>query len=84
METTDFKNSLDAIYRDMRVRIELGLIDMESDVDFQNQLWEAVAEKLPDRVPEEQYAVNLFSVVLGAISERILREYFTERGGDWW
>jgi hypothetical protein len=78
------KEELNAVYEDMLVRVELGLTSNGSNhIDgnaFVHNLIEAIQEKAQDRYE----GLDAFSIVFGAVSERILRQYYNEQGKEWW
>ena len=82
------KTELNAIYEDMKARIEMGLLtddDGELCGDaFGNHLREAILEKMPQEQSDKHRNVDIFSVAFGAISERILRQHYDEQGKEWW
>lgn len=83
------KSQLDSIYRDMMARIQMGLLNNEDGEicgdAFGENLREAILEKMPaEQQSDKHRKVDIFSVAFGAISERILREHYQEKGKEWW
>lgn len=80
------------IYNDIKVQQELGIIHPERDQDeFMAHVWFAVAEKLPKKFHPQDVDGNiqvgyadLFSVLFGTVTERLIREHYETQGKDWW
>ena len=76
---------LQSIYNDMKAREELGLVSFDDVENYSLQLWEAVAEKVPEEYhPSTIGEVNLFGAIFGTISEKLIREHRTQEGKEWW
>lgn len=80
------------IYKDIKVQQELGIIHPErNQEEYMAHVWYAVAEKIPEKFhPKDEdgtikvgYA-DLFSVLFGTVSERLIREYYADKGEEWW
>lgn len=76
------KEALNDVYLDMKARIDMGLTDFDDADSFMMNLWEAIAEKLPEQYhPEVRGEIDAFSAFFGTVSERLIREHY---GLDWW
>jgi hypothetical protein len=85
METAVSRDMLKSIYNDMHVRIEMGLASFDDAESFMEHLWDAIAERLPEEYhPEKPKHVDMFSTMFGTVSERLIREHYSEEGGEWW
>lgn len=81
-------SQLDAIYKDMLARLEMGMLN-NGDGQLDGELWgehlrEAITERMPGELSDKHRSLDIFSVAFGAISERILRSYYDSEGKEWW
>lgn len=89
MDSPLTSKQLDAVYRDMQARIEMGLLtNDEQELDgalLRTHLLEAIKEKaFKDSEPEKSVDLDHFSIAFGIITERIIREVCTKHGMEWW
>jgi hypothetical protein len=76
---------LRSIYEDMLARVQMGLVDLEDGNSINENMWDAVGEKLPPQFhPAVRGQVSLFGAIFGTVTERLIREHREAHGMEWW
>jgi hypothetical protein len=85
VETAVTPELLRSIYNDMLARAEMGLLDLDDGNSINENMWDAVQEKLPPQFhPQTKGQVSVFGAIFGAVSERLVREHREAQGLEWW